>query len=121
MIVECIKKISATTGEEIPHSTSLTIGKTYLVLEIYAEPGRNILFRLVDNEQIPALFSSTQFRTVDNSISSTWIASVGEDGIVELGPKKWLRPGFWEDYFDDVPAAIEDFEQERARILSEST
>lgn len=121
MKIECIRNISATTGEELESGEGgLTIGKIYIVLSIRTIPERKAEFLLVSDDGGPALFDSVQFRTVSGEIPSNWVATVDEKGVVGLGPEKWTRPGFWEDYFDGVPEAVAEFEAEKEKVFAET-
>jgi len=40
------------------------------------------------------------FVTVSTRIPSNWVAQLWEGGSLHLAPAAWLKPGFWEDYFD---------------------
>ena len=120
MRVECVKNISPTTGEEIGSGYWLTIGKTYVVLAVLAYLGGKIELRLIPNDgRTPALFDSRQFKAVCSKVPSNCRAIVDEQGNFRLTPEAWTRPGFWEDYFNLVPEAVEEFEREKAKILAE--
>ncbi len=54
--------LSPTTGERLRKSPWLTVGKIYTVLALSAEPGREVLLRLIgDDEGGPGLFPSELF------------------------------------------------------------
>jgi hypothetical protein len=111
MRVECVRNIGATTGEEIGSGYWLTVGKTL---------GGRIELRLIPNDgRTPALFDSRQFKTVCSKVPSNWRAIVDEQGNFRLTPEVWTRRGYWEDYFNLVPEAIEEFEREKAKMLAE--
>ena len=121
MKVACIRIVNSVTGREESSSPWLTLGKTYVVLAVMATPERGVLFRLIgDESRTPALFDSRQFRTVSSSLASNWAAFGDEQGGLELTPESWARAGFWEDYFNQVPAAVEAFEAEAAIIMREA-
>lgn len=122
MKVECIKIISAMTGQQQSKSRLLTIGQTYLVLSIFADPGRNIQFRIIgNNSATPVLFDSQQFRITSHTIPSTWVVTGDEQGAIWLTPETWARPGFWEDYFNNDAEALQQFDQELTRLVAETT
>ena len=119
MRVLCVKLINPVTGEVEASSSWLRLHAEYEVLEIYAYPDRRIELRLVSDEaEVPALFDSEMFITTDGSIPRTWAVKIEEGGVMRLGPEHWLAPGFWEDFFDRDPAAVEAYEVEKAAILS---
>ena len=41
------------------------------------------------------------------------------NGTFQLTPARWARPGFWEDYFRDLPEALYDFTEEVAKMMAE--
>jgi hypothetical protein len=119
--VECTKIISLITGEVGSKSHSLDIGGVYVVLALSTTPERHILLRVVRSDGfIPALFDSRQFKTICSKIPSNWVATIDEAGHFKLTPERWLRPGFWEDYFNAMPEAVKEFEEEKAKIIAES-
>jgi hypothetical protein len=62
------------------------------------------------------------FEVLSNKIPSNWRAEIGSGGAIRLEPKKWLRPGFWEDLIDWSPqseSAQQDYDAELAIILRE--
>lgn len=87
-------------------------GTEYEVLELTAYPGRRVDLRLASEQGgVPALFDSALFATTDDAIPSDWAARVIDDGVVKVGPREWLEPGFWEAYFDDEPDAVAAYER----------
>ena len=60
------------------------------------------------------------FEDTDPTVPSNWVVQVSEGGSLNIGPQRWLERGFWEQYFDDEPAAIEVFDAEMAVVLRES-
>jgi hypothetical protein len=120
--VRCDRLVDATTGEEVTSSEWLRVGADYVVLSILAEPGRQILFRIMGEGEIgaPGLFDSTMFSTVSPEIPPSWVITVGNGGIVRVGPRTWMKPGFWEDYFNQEPEAIALFDEEYGNMLAES-
>jgi hypothetical protein len=120
MRVLCVKLLDA-KGDEGPTSAWATLDSEYIVLAVQATPNRDVRLRIVgDDDSTPVLFESEMFMTVSNDIPSNWVASIGEDGDFDLAPQKWLRPDYWEDYFNGDPDAVSDFEEERTRILAEA-
>lgn len=120
MKVKCVRNISPITGEEIFSNEWLTVGKIYVVLSLVVRVGVDIQFRLLGNDnQIPALFDSKQFVVVSSVISSNWVIKIDHD-CLQLSPSKWLKKGFWENYFDDDLESVRDFRNELHIILSEA-
>jgi hypothetical protein len=121
MKVRCIRIINSVTGEEIQSSPWLTIRRDYIVLSVDVDQNKEVLFRLIsDNSPSPVLFNSRQFEVVDGRLPSNWVAWNDETGAFGLRPKEWLRPGFWEDYFNNNLDAVHDFEKERTVIMTEA-
>jgi hypothetical protein len=91
-------------------------GEPYDVLEVRAEPGRLVHFRIAGEQPgTPALFDSALFDTVDGTIPAHWRARLAPGGTLTLGPEEWSAPGFWEAYFDDDPDALATYERGRIR------
>lgn len=116
MRVRCAS-IPGWDSENRPESSPwLTVGAEYLVLDILARPvGRTDLHIITDVRGEFGLFPSSSFVSVDDRIPASWVARIDEHGVLRLGPPEWLRPGFWESYYDGdreitaiVDAAIED-------------
>ena len=85
---------------------SLTPGETYVVIGIEADD-----YRILGDTGEPPLYPAELFEVVDSREPSDWVSNYGEDGeryayLPELG-----APGFFEDYFDDVPEAVQTFEE----------
>ncbi|MGH9199221.1 MAG: hypothetical protein ACRD1T_26270, partial [Acidimicrobiia bacterium] len=93
-------KLLNARGDESDGSAWATLDTEYIVLALQAAPDQSVQFRIIgDDGATPALFESEMFMTVSTDIPSNWVVSIGEGGLVEIAPTKWLRPGFWEDYF----------------------
>lgn len=73
-----------------------------------------------DDNSTPIIFEADQFITVNDKIPSNWVVSLDELGNMNIAPRKWLRPSFWEDYFNFDSLAISDFESEMETIIAES-
>ena len=98
----------------------ITPGESYVVLTISVDPDRPIELRVLADDGRVGLVDSRLFVTVCGKIPSNWIAVVDDRGILTLAPRKWTRDGFWEDYYNGVSEAWEDFESEKATIVSEA-
>jgi hypothetical protein len=124
MMVKCIKILDFAEDREISRISNgwITIGKEYLVLSVTINPGHPASFRLIgDDGNTPALYALQQFVTVSSRIPSSWQAQLDNSGNLEMAPASWLRPGYWEDYFNGQAEAVAEFETERAQIQSESS
>ncbi len=73
---------------------SLSVGNTYEVIGIEADD-----YRIVDDKGEPILFDPTCFDVVDTLEPEFWVSETGE-GVRYAYPREWMRPGFFEDYFD---------------------
>ena len=119
MVVRCIRIAERATGEalSVRRNGKLTVGKAYMVIELVVERHLWVELRLMGDDQFgPELHAADQPEIVDPSIPSVWATHLGELGYLHIAPEKWLRPGFWEDYFNAVPEAVADFEEQRALI-----
>jgi hypothetical protein len=115
-----LRIINPVTGAYEERRPSIRIGEEYVVLEVAASPGREVRLRLHLTSEVPSLWSSAMFETVDQSIPSNWVVDVANGGHMSMGPASWLEGGFWESYFDGEQPAVAVFEQELATILAES-
>lgn len=121
MKVRCVRIVNPTTRAIEEYSPWVRIGGEYLVLEISAAPNGHVSLRIHLEEGAPGLWDSTMFETTDVAIPSNWVAKVSRQGGVDLGPERWLEPGFWERYFDREPEAVAVFDDETSVILHDST
>lgn len=121
MKVQCIHLVNPISGDPESRSPWLTVGKEYLVLAVSVLPERGVMFRIVaDDGHSPMLFKARQFAVTVTDVPSIWKVRGDDDGGLEFGPDPWLRPGFWEDYFDGLPDASADFEAAKASIINEA-
>lgn len=95
-----LKRTNTTDGRIIE---TLTLGQTYEVIGIECDD-----YRIIDNKHEPILFDPTCFDVVDNSEPTFW-ESFTEDGVRYAYPTEWMRPGFFEDYFDYNEEVRRDF------------
>lgn len=116
MKVRCVRVIDS-MGQPSESSPWLKVGSVYHVLGIWVDPGR-IRLRLVGEESTPALFEPEMFEIVSSAIPSSWAIAMPGAGCMSIGPARWSRAGFWEDYFDGKPEAVSSFEAERGLILA---
>lgn len=117
MKVMCTQLLASDGRERLESSPWLTLDAEYHVASLLAYPDGRVLLRLLaDNENGLALFDSRAFITVDGRVPETWEGRIGEGGALEFAPSSWLVPGFWEDYYDGDPAAVEIVETELCKI-----
>ncbi len=118
MRVSCVRIINPATGQSAVDSHWVTIGSDYVVLTIDVFPDEHGSVRILTNwDEGPGVFDPSMFVTVDPSLPPNFACVIREGGDIELGPAAWLRPGFWEDYFDDEPRAVAEYGRELATIL----
>ncbi|ODN43254.1 hypothetical protein [Piscirickettsia litoralis] len=120
MKVKCINIYNEHTKEYVDTSRSLTIGKVYVVLEMYQSRRRGNTYRLLsDDDKTPTLFDANQFETVEEKHASSW--EVRESATRKVcSPLAWNKPGFWEEFFDGEPSARAIYQKELEIILKES-
>jgi len=82
-------------------SHDLTPGNTYRVIGIEADD-----YRLLDDAGRPYLHGARWFEVIDPTEPADWQTRYGDDGERYSYPAVLNRVGFFEDYFDDVSAAI---------------
>jgi hypothetical protein len=117
MKIKCIK-IYDNQGEEQSSSPWLTVGKTYVPLEILCDIRNGVSYRLVGDakDKSPGVFKAIQFEVITNNKSSNWDVNISEDGFIVIGPKSWRINSFWENCYDGDPNALEIYKRE-ARII----
>lgn len=79
----------------------LTADNVYRVIGISAD-----YYRILNDLGRPYLHPAKFFRVVDPTEPIDWQTSYGEDGERYSYPPGLGCPGFFEDFFDDVPRAI---------------
>jgi hypothetical protein len=91
----------------------LTLNHEYQVLSVLmARKGPAKLRIIADDGRTPILADASLFAMSSQPLPSTWVLTIREGGVVELGPPSWLEPGFWERYFDGDSDAISQFQKE---------
>lgn len=112
MKVTCIKLGSLPTkSSSSDHDGWVTLGKEYVVLEIYGR-GSSLKFRILGDDGItPALQSAEQFEITSPEIPPNWIFRMYPDEEWELTPAAWASGEFWMAYFDGDPSAKALFEK----------
>lgn len=119
MKVKCIGLYENITGETKPSSTSFKIGKIYTVLEVYTNSKGLVDFRIEDEDDwtSPIIVNERQFEIVDNKIPDNWRIYVDKKyGGIILSTETWLKPEFWEDFFNQEEYALEIYVKEKNKI-----
>ncbi|BEK91185.1 hypothetical protein NSK11_contig00198-0006 [Nocardia seriolae] len=110
MHIKCTKIISPIDGSSMDSHPSIRIGAEYPLLSVSIGPSRGLQLQILTDEG-PSFWNGEMFETVSNDIPDGWILQLSE-GSLKIGPKEFLRPGFWESYFDDDPAAVQAFKHQ---------
>jgi hypothetical protein len=119
MKVRCIQLMNPVTRIREDRSQWLSIGTLYHVLEIYLDSRGRLLLRLVGDDGLtPALHSTENFELVSPIIPANWALYFDSKGVFQIAPEAWIRPGFWEDYFDGKDEALEIFALEKAKSIA---
>ncbi len=120
MKAKCIKIFSDYDEKYINKSSSLTVGKEYIVLEVAVGADEQMTYRLVSDSGTPAIFKALQFEVVSELVPSNWKVSIQKEyGAIDISPAAWRENDFWGAFFDDEPWAKEVYEKELAIIYSE--
>lgn len=98
MIVQ-LKKSEATYPE-------LSAQQPYLVIGIEADD-----FRLLNNRGMPYLYPHALFDVLDPREPADWVHETGDDRERYAYPRALNKPGFFEDFFEGDPAAVQTFWQ----------
>ncbi len=114
MKIKCTQISDEDTGDVLQNSSWLTVGKTYHVLSVNMDHGSPVKFQVIsDDGQTPVYHNANQFEVVSNKIPEGWVIDFVSKSYLRLSPKAWSKPGFWEEYFDGEPEAIDVFNAER--------
>lgn len=121
MKVKCINLYNEHTQQFEDTNSWLTIGKSYIVLEVEIYPGKDVLYRLVgDNtDQSPGLYDSKQFEVISDKVPANWKITQLKSGTLNFGPAPWQKLGFWEDCYDGEPNALQIYKHEARIIIDE--
>lgn len=112
------------TSERSLREYQLSVGSSYTVVEVglnlaAEEQSNRMLYRLAaDDAGVAGLYESDLFEVTDARVPPGWLLA-GEGESFRLGPARFLRPGFWEEFFDNVAAARLEFDDEVRRIHDE--
>jgi hypothetical protein len=123
MRVRCTRIVNPITLNEERQSPWLTIGKEYIVLAIYfPHAAQQPVYLLVsdDDSKVPVRFKFDQFEVICGKVPQSWVVSAGDAEMMSFAPNDWLRTGFWEDYFDAHPDAVNAFATTVALIESQA-
>src|SRR5947209_3590867 len=85
---------------------SLTPGRKYVVIGVDHES-----YRIVDNKGEPILFPKKGFRILEDAIPEGWVWNRYGDDEYYADPPELAKPGFYEDFFDGKPEAVEQFRE----------
>jgi hypothetical protein len=86
-----------------------TAGREYLILGVVGD-GANIKFRILADDRVtPILEAAQDMELTDPAIPAGWLFQILPKGGWKVEPLPFSRVGFWEDFFDRDPAAIEVF------------
>lgn len=99
----------AADGRDFGHS--LTIGREYEVIGLCCDS-----YHLLNDLDEPILYDACCFDVSDATEPTFWITHFGEEGERYAYPSEWLRPGYFEDWHDGVPAVVESFWRDLARL-----
>lgn len=121
MKVRCMNIYNDYSKEYVTTDSWLTIGKEYVVLEIY--PDEKIFYRLVgDNgDKMPALYNASQFVVVSGQLPKNWAVSQRDNGALIISPSAWKHLTFWDDCYDHDPKALEIYKRELRIIYEEES
>ena len=118
MKVRCTKLINL-HGEPVRTSSWLTIGKEYVVLEVFVDHQTGSRFRVIsDDAGTPILARSSEFEAVSDEIPKCWVATFGPNWLA-FRPSSF-RGDFWERYFDGDKGARNEF-NEVVKAIEEET
>lgn len=117
MVVKCIK-IFDSKRNIIEYSNWIKLGGVYTVLEIYYEQNKNIMYRIITEDNgVPALFEHDMFEVLNGIIPDNWVVYSKMSHCITIGPEAWSNDDFWESYFNVEKSAIECYNQEVKKIL----
>ena len=108
-----MKVLYLSTGDDRKSDSWLTLNHEYLVLSILIPSKGPAKLRIIaDDNRTPILVDATMFEAISQPLPGTWGATIRGNGVMEIGPQRWLRFGFWEQYFNADADAVSVFEQE---------
>jgi hypothetical protein len=92
------------------------VGRSYEAIGIEIAASASVRVRVIDDERQPTLWALESFEILDGQLPATWHLDIAKDRSIVIGPKAWLRTGFWWDYFDDSVDARTEYVRELARM-----
>ena len=113
-------KILHTDGTEVFQHPAIRIGDKYLVLGFFIDPASRLV-RIRDRYGTPSLWPIEAFEVTSDLIPANWCGSlevVGERTVFRIGPRPFMREGFWDEYFDDAEQAVAEYEREVEDMIS---
>ena len=103
-------------GLPAERSSALTIGRTYIVLEVFVSRGE-LSYRIESDSGSYGIHRARAFEVVSGFLPPAWQFFVERDGTPALMPPEWHVGGFWEDFYGGGPAAIADFQRRKSEIV----
>jgi hypothetical protein len=98
---------------------ALRQGQEYVVLEAYSQVDGPNYFRIEFHRgELPPLFDSRLFDVVDPALHPSWTIGLEWDGSLTMAPASWQVPGFWEEFMEHAPDAIEAYELARDVLMA---
>ncbi|MFE3776318.1 hypothetical protein [Streptomyces sp. NPDC059122] len=95
-------------------------GQVYVVLEVYCQSEGPNYFRIEYRRgEIPPLFDSRLFEIVDSEIHPSWTISTEWDGSLTIAPAAWHKDGFWDEFMNHSPEAVDVYELDRRILMPE--
>lgn len=92
--------------DEESNAGALTPGKIYTVIGVTDD-----CFRFLNDDGLPFLYPKKYFRIVDSHVPNDWIREDFPEGEYYIDPPSLAGRGFFEDYFDRKPYAVEKLAQ----------
>jgi hypothetical protein len=92
---------------------SLVQGHDYEVIEVDED-----CFRVIDESGEPALYPKTFFLDCDFAPPTDWLTHDYGGGQYTISPPEFSSAGFFEDYDDQVPAAVETYRDYVRRLAT---
>jgi hypothetical protein len=86
--------------------SDLTVGQNYSVIGIECDD-----YRVLSDLGKPYLYSAAIFTVIDATESPDWRSEIGAEGERYAYSPLLNAPGFFEDFFDDLPSAVTTFWQ----------
>jgi hypothetical protein len=120
MRVRCLKIVSLVDNSELTESGWVRVGGEYgeyIVLAFLIQANGRMKVQVLDEDGSPGYWAGEMFETIDETMPPNWVGRLNSAGLLEFGPRDRLRKGFWADYHDDVPEALEQYEREFSIVI----